>query len=122
MTMHIIIPTIQPATIPPTPEEEFSPLVCLPLETLAVGGMDGVVVGLLVGITLEDVMPVCVTVVDVLAVAKLVDIISVDVVLVNVILVDVISVDATMVEVMSKDFALTGITLVEITGTVEQYN
>ena len=123
MAMHIIIPTIQPATIPPTPEEESSSLVCLSLETLTSDDMNGVVVGSLLGITLEDVMLARVIVADIISV----DIMSVDDgivvdVLAAVILVDIISINATMVDVTSKDFTLAGVTMVGIPGTVEQYN
>ena len=74
MVMHTIIPIMQPATIPLVPEEEPSSLVCLSLETLTSDDMNGVVVGLLVGIALEDVMLTRVTVADILSV----DIMSVD--------------------------------------------
>ena len=51
------------------------------------------------------------------------DDIAVDVLAVA-ILVDIISIDATMVcvDVTSKDFTLAGVTMIDIPGTVEQYN
>ena len=128
LVMHTITPTTVPATIPPTPEEETLLPAFLPLVLLTSGGMDGTAAGLLGIMSLVDLMPEVIILVDIMLIAvivvtpvdvKVVDVAatSIDIVLINFTLVRVLIGDVIsgLLDAISLGVILTDITSLVIT-------